>query len=387
MPEIKLVRITTVPISLNLLLRGQLQFMRENGMAVYTASADGPEIKEMTEREGVPHRMVHMTRKITPFSDSRAVYAMYRWFKELKPDIVHTHTPKAGIVGMLAARLAGVPHRLHTVAGMPLMETSGIKRKILETVEELTYSCATQVYPNSMNLKSFILENLSVRADKVSVIGQGSSNGIDTEFFSNTEEIREQGKKIRQELGIHPDDIVFGFVGRIVKDKGINELVAAFNEIHIHDPRSQLVLVGPFEDDLDPVSSETRELIRAHVHIHTVGFQSDIRPFLSAMDIFTFPSYREGFPNVVLQAACFELPMIVTDINGCNEIVENGVNGSIIPPKNENDLQAAMVKLKDSVDLREKLGIMARRKVEENYSQQYIWEQLLAEYNRLCTET
>lgn len=380
MKKPKLVRVTTVPISLNLLIRGQMNYMREQGFEVFTASADGPEIADLTSREGVPHKTFPLTRKITPVTDTRALIKMTRWFRELKPDIVHSHTPKAGIIAMMAARLAGVPHRLHTVAGMPLMETSGLKRVVLERVEALTYACATRVYPNSYNLKTFIEENFSLPADKLHVIGQGSSNGIDSKYFERSEKLDQAGRKVREEYGIDDDAVVFCFVGRIVRDKGINELVEAFVQVLEHQPGAILMLVGPFEDDLDPVSPETRKHINEHPDIITTGFQSDIRPFLAASNVFVFPSYREGFPNVVLQAACMELPCIVTDINGCNEIVEDDVTGSIVPPKQMEPLAGAMKELAENATLRCRWSGALRQRVVQNFEQVRFWENLRNEY-------
>ncbi|MCA6073413.1 glycosyltransferase family 4 protein [Fulvivirga sedimenti] len=383
MKPIKLVRITTVPISLDLLLRGQLKFMREQNIEVFTASADGPEITRFSEREGVPHKIFPLTRKITPFIDMKAVVELRNWLKEIKPDIVHTHTPKAGLIGMMAALWAGVPHRLHTVAGMPLMEATGTKRKILEAAERVTYSCATAVYPNSMNLKSFIESSIPVDKQKLKVIGKGSSNGIDTDFFQNTPALSAQGSNLRNSLGIGEKELVFTFVGRIVKDKGINELITAFLKLSEIRNDSHLVLVGPFEDHLDPVSADTRKAITEHPRIHSVGFQSDIRPYLSMTDVFVFPSYREGFPNVVLQAASFQLPVIVTDINGCNEIIADGENGIIVPAKDSQALLEAMNRYASNADLRGLFGLAARASVVDNYSQSAIWQALLKEYREL----
>ncbi len=380
MKKPKLVRITTVPISLNLLIRGQMKFMREKGFEVYTASAEGPEIDELTTREGVPHKIFPLTRKITPLTDTRALWELVRWFREVQPDIVHSHTPKAGLIAMMAARMAGVPHRLHTVAGMPLMESSGAKRAILERVEALTYACSTRVYPNSYNLKEFIQANFSVSPDKIKVLGAGSSNGIDTSWFERTPDIEVRARQIRQQYDIPENAPVFCFIGRIVQDKGINELTAAFREVIKSEPSARLLLVGPFEDHLDPVTIETRKEITNNPAIITTGFQSDIRPFLAASNVFVFPSYREGFPNVVLQASCMELPCIVSNINGCNEIIEDGVNGRIIPPKESAPLARAMVELLENANLRCRWGGAARSRVVMDFEQSVLWEKIHNEY-------
>jgi glycosyltransferase involved in cell wall biosynthesis len=383
MKKPKLVRITTVPISLNLLIRGQMKFMREKGFEVLTASADGPEIAEVTEREGVSHTLFPMTRKITPYTDTKALWQLTSWFREVRPDIVHSHTPKAGLLAMTAARLAGVPHRLHTVAGMPLMETTGVKRSILNLTESQTYRFATRVYPNSSALRDFIAAEFPSAIPKLKVIGKGSSNGIDTSHFQRTPEVLAEADSIRKKYHLTDNRPVFCFVGRMVRDKGINELIAAFLKVLKKTPSARLLLVGPYEHDLDPLLPETHQEIQRNDAIITAGFQKDIRPFLAASDIFVFPSYREGFPNVVLQASCMRLPCIVTDINGCNELITDGENGLIVPPKDAEALENAMHTLAEHSELREAYGKEARERVVADYEQAAIWEQLYEEYNAL----
>ena len=313
-------------------------------------SADREELLRVAGKYGVNHFHVEMTRKITPLADLRAVWKLYRFLKKEKPSMVHTHTPKAGLVGMMAARMAGVPLRMHTVAGLPLMEASGLKRKILNIVEQVTYGAATHVYPNSRGLYDFIVSNRFAVEEKLKVIGKGSSNGIDTGYFSRQQLAAEQTGKLREELNINDLDFVFIFVGRLVKDKGINELVRAFREVSssVGQPTLQqpkLLLVGPFEPDLDPLLPETLTEISSNENIISVGFQKDVRPYFALADALAFPSYREGFPNVVKQAGAMELPSVVSDINGCNEIVTHGVNGLIVPPKDAEALAAAMEQL------------------------------------------
>lgn len=229
-PHRTLIRITTVPISLRKLIKGQMRFMSSH-YEVIAVSAGGNLLDEVAIEESVRVKAVEMTREITLVKDLAALWKMYRLFRSEKPVIVHSHTPKAGIVGMLAAWLARVPIRLHTVAGLPLMEAAGSKRKLLNSVERLTYACATRVYPNSLGLKKFILENGFTQESKLKVIANGSSNGIDTALFNPALFPTTQKEELRASLNIHPDDFVFIFIGRLVKDKGINELVAAFKRV------------------------------------------------------------------------------------------------------------------------------------------------------------
>ena len=383
----KLIRITTVPLSLKVLLKGQLRFMASNGFDVKGVSSEGEELREVHENEGIAVEAITMSRKITPFQDLKSLWEMWNFLRKEKPQIVHTHTPKAGIIGMLAARLAGVPHRLHTVAGLPLMEAIGTKRKILNFVEKLTYSSATRVYPNSKGLYDFILQNNFTQSNKLKIIANGSSNGIDTAFFSPDQVTEIERVTLREKLNIQPDDFVFVFVGRIVSDKGINELIKAFSELQAaenNEPAGiKLLLVGGLENDLDPLNPETLAEINQNKDIISVGFQQDVRSFFAIADALVFPSYREGFPNVVMQAGAMGLPSIVSDINGCNEIIIEGENGLIIPSKNVEKLKEKMLTLAKDKNLYTKLKGNSRRMIENRYEQSVVWNALLEEYEGL----
>lgn len=378
----KLIRITTIPLSLEKLLEGQLTFIN----TFYNVTAISAE-KDRLEAYGKDNKVntywVEMTREITPFQDLKAVWKLYKYLKHEKPNIVHTHTPKAGIVGMLAAKLAGVPNRLHTVAGLPLLETTGNKRRLLNYVEKFTYSLATQVFPNSYGLKKIILNEGFAKEDKLKVLGAGSSNGIDTSYFNPDNYSLEFKGNLKRELKIPEDNLVFLFIGRLVSEKGINELVQAFQELHTKHKNINLLLVGPFEQELDPLTPETMQIIESHSGIIPVGYQKDVRPYFAISDVLTFPSYREGFPNVVLQAGAMSLPAIVTDINGCNEIIKNESNGLIIPVKSKDALRVAMERFINEVALKDQLSKSARREISLKYERNVFWQHLLEEYRNL----
>lgn len=378
----KLVRITTVPISLEKLLEGQLGFMKAY-FEVVAISAEKEKLEAYGKKEGVRVFPLELTRKITPIKDIAAVFKLYRFLKKEKPSIVHTHTPKAGIVGMTAAWFAGVPNRLHTVAGMPLMEASGFKRKVLNFVEKLTYRFATEVYPNSKGLYDFIIAENFTKASKLSIIGNGSSNGIDTKYFDPVSYSENDKISLRDKLKIPQGHFLYIFVGRLVKDKGINELITAFSKLSDSNKTISLLLVGPFENDLDPLLPETLSTIEKHPNIYTVGYQSDVRPYFSIADALVFPSYREGFPNVVMQAGAMGLPSIVTDINGCNEIIAHGKNGLIIPSKDTQALYNSIKQLSTKPSLFANLKANSRERVTLHYERQQVWDALLFEYQRL----
>lgn len=382
MEKQKLIRITTVPISLDKLLVGQLQFMNTYYEVIATSS-EKEYLKRVGEKEKVSTFHLEMTREITPTQDFLAVIKLYRFLKINKPLIVHTHTPKAGIVGMLASKMASVPHRLHTVAGLPLLETKGFKRKLLDFVEKLTYSCATKVYPNSHGLLAIITKSKYCSVAKLKVIANGSSNGIDTEYFNPNLFSTDQNLELKKELALTTSDFVFVFVGRLVTDKGINEMVAAFKLINKKYPNAKLLLVGDYETHLDPLSPLTLDQIQTNGAIITVGFQNDVRPYMSIADALVFPSYREGFPNVVMQAGAMSLPAIVSNINGCNEIIIEGENGTIIPVKNTSAIIEKMELFMTNENYFKKLKSNAREMIVSRYEQKLVWEAILQEYKNL----
>lgn len=375
----KLIRITTIPESLRGLLKGQLRFMSDHYHVIGVCSP-GEAANEVIANEGVPMVYIPLTRTISPIADLKSLWAMYRFFKKEKPLIVHSHTPKAGTIGMIAAKLAGVPVRLHTVAGLPLVEVTGFKRKILDVVEKITYRCATKVYPNSFGLRDIILQNNYANSNKVKVIGNGSSNGINLEFFTPEHYDAAFKTDFLKSMGATEHDFVYLFVGRIVKDKGINELVAAFKNVNSKFENTKLILVGRYENELNPISNETALEIKNNTSIIEVGFQKEVRPYFYSSDVLVFPSYREGFPNVVLQAGAMGLNAIVSDINGCNEIVQDGETGFIVPRKNSELLQIAMEKVYVNHNKNQEMGRKAKALIQSKYNQNIVWNKILEEY-------
>lgn len=375
----KLIRITTVPISLEKLLENQARFFKKY-YSVTLVSAQKEQLEVLAKEQGVAYFPLEMTRKITPLQDLRCLLQLVRFLRKEKPHIVHSHTPKAGIIGMLAAFIARVPVRMHTVAGLPLMEAKGIKKRILYAVERLTYRCATHVYPNSKGLMDFIQKKHLAEKTPLQIIGKGSSNGIDTGHF-NVDSISDQELiKCQKKWTIAQDDFVFLFIGRLVGDKGINELVAAFEQLSSKLPKAKLFLVGPQEPTLDPLAKSTMNAIDQNPKIISTGYQQDVRPFLKRAQVFVFPSYREGFPNVVLQAGAMGVPCIVSDINGCNEIIEDEINGFLVPPKQIQPLVEKMQFLYKDAEKRTIFIERTQTLLATNFERAQYWELLLAEY-------
>lgn len=378
----KLIRVTTVPLSLDKLLEGQLSYM-SNHYDVTAISSDKKYLEQCALKENVDYYHIEMSRKITPLHDLISLFKLTKYLIKTKPLFVHSHTPKAGIIAMLSAKIANVPLRLHTVGGLPLVESLGARRKLLVFIEKLTYSLATNVYSNSVGLHDFILKNNYLEKNKIKIIANGSTNGIDTEYFSDSNFTEHSKLELKEDLGISKDDFVFVFVGRLVGDKGINELVRAFKRLLAYNSNVKLLLIGQEEKDLDPLHFDTLFEMYSNLSIISVGFQKDVRPYLSISHCLVLPSYREGFPNVVMQAGSMGLPSIVTNINGCNEIIIDNTNGLIVECKNITAIEKAMNNLCNNEALYKKLQTSCRDLITSRYDQKNVWKCILEEYKDL----
>lgn len=361
-------------------MRGQLNHFSQIGYDVITVSSPGPQVKAIIEREHCRHFNVSFTRKITPLRDLIALIRLISLLRTINPQIVHTHTPKAGLIGMLASWICRIPVRLHTVAGLPLIEKRGLIRSLLLITEYITYRCAHKVYPNSSGLLDFLNRQFPSLASKFALIGKGSTNGIDTEVFSSGAVNENVVNSLRAGLNLSSVNFVFLFVGRIVKAKGIHELVQAFEKIRKDSPSIRLILIGDFEADLDPLDDEILSIINDREEIIMPGFQTDVRPWFQLADAFVFPSYREGLPNVVMQAASMEVPCIVSDINGCNELIERDKSGWLVPSKDYNALELAMRDCYMNPEKRKVFALSALTFIKENYQQKVLWRLIEREY-------
>ncbi len=338
----KLIRITTAPISLNVLLPGQMRYMNEHGFDVIMVSSDGPELKTVLDREGCSHHIIPMTRRMTPFGDLKCLWLLYRFFKKEKPDIVHSHTPKAGLLAMLAARMAGVKLRVHTIAGLRYVTTRGFSRKVLVFMEKLTGKAATHVWPNSNSLKEFIVANKLVRPSKLEVIGHGSSNGVRLSRYSPEVLVQAKLDEIKKHIQYDESLRYFVCVGRIVHDKGIEELLGAFVKLYDKNKNARLLLVGAYEDEVDPVSDKAKDIIKTHPGIIMAGWSDAVEYYMHLSYALVHPSHREGFPNVLLQAGAMYCPVICSRIEGNIDIVTHQQTGLIFEVRNEDEVYAQM---------------------------------------------
>ncbi len=376
----KLIRTATVPISLDYLLKGQLSFL-QNHYEVIAVSGNDIHLEEVAQREKVRTIGLEMQRSISPLKDVLSLWKLYVLFKKEKPLIVHSITPKAGLLTMVAGFFAGVPIRIHTFTGLIFPSKTGLLKQILILMDRILCRFATHIYPEGNGVKQDLI-NFGITNKPLKVIANGNVNGIDTDYFNKKNISESDIQALKTTLGINSNDFVFIFVGRLVGDKGINELIAAFKKFNSADA-IKLLLVGPFEQELDPLSIETLSEIKANANIISVGFKKEVRTYFAIADALVFPSYREGFPNVVLQAGAMNLPCIVTDINGSNEIISDGINGIIIPSKSEIELYEAMLVLVNDTELQENLQKNSREMIVSRFEQKMVWESILNEYKNI----
>lgn len=369
----KIIRASTVPQSLNTFCRGVLNELSRE-YEVVAVSSPGKDLDELAHREGVRAEAVTMERHISLINDLKSLWHMWRLMRRERPDMVHSMTPKAGLICMIASWLARVPVRIHTFTGLVWPTAVGLKRRVLMATDWLTCACATHVIPEGEGVKSDLLGHHITRKP-IKVLGFGNIRGIDLERFNPA----------LYQLSKH-DGFTFVFVGRIVRDKGINELVAAFDRLHQDHPGTRLVLVGEREDDLDPVRPETLQRIDSGNGIEAVGKQSDVRPFYMDADALVFPSYREGFPNVVIEAGAMGLPSIVTDINGSREIIINGQNGIIVPPQDTDALYHAMKHFVEHKDEVANMAAQSRSLIASRYEQGFVRQCLYDFYHEVLNE-
>lgn len=330
-------------------------------------SSPGEYLKEICERNGLKGHSIFMSRRISISKDINALLQLIKLFYQEKPYLVHSMTPKAGLLCMIAAWITRVPLRIHTFTGLVWPTANGFLKKILMCTDWVTCKCATHIIPEGKGVQNDLQEHITSKPMKV--LGYGNIRGIDTNRFSLRPEVMSIAEKIRGK-----DVFTFLYVGRLVSDKGINELISAFDRLCLQHTHLRLLLVGYYETEIDPLKEETLKIINRNPSIEYVGPQTgdQLIGCYAASDCFVFPSYREGFPNTVLEAGAMGIPCIVTDINGSREIIENGVNGLIIPPQNDIALYEAMKHLLHNTDERKRMAMNARPIIESKFDQHFV---------------
>ena len=374
----KIIRACTVPMSV-IFVTGMLPELQER-YEVVLLSSPGYELDEAEENFGVRGVRVPMERHISFGRDLISLCRLACVFLREKPAMVHSMTPKAGLLCMIAARLTRVPVRVHTFTGLVFPTATGLKRKILMLTDRLTCACATHVIPEGEGVKNDLLRN-GITKKPMKVLGYGNVRGIDMVRYDRRPEVMALAQEIRKD-----DVFTFVFVGRIVRDKGINELCQAMALLSGIAP-VRLLMVGPYEDDLDPISQPSKDVIENNPSIEYLGskYGDELLACYAAADCFVFPSYREGFPNTVLEAGAMGLPSIVTDINGSREIIVQGENGVVIPPKDANALYQAMLDMIRYKAARERMAANARKMIASRFEQGFVRKCLLDYYDEILT--
>ena len=406
----RLIRVTTADISLNSLLKGQLMFLNQYFEVIGVAKDTGV-LKEVSEREGIRVVDAPLERPISLVKDIKGLWFLYRLFRKEKPWCVHANTPKGSLLAMIAAWFACVPHRVYTVTGLRYQGAHGLLRMILKTMERLSCLFATNVIPEGQGVLQ-CLKRDNITKKSLQVIHYGNINGKDTEFFSRDNAIQTASLKladkhiflrnlsekearslVRSELGFSNNDFIFVFIGRLVNDKGLGELADALRKLEDEKLEIKLLLIGEIDGEDDALAKDKLNYLMQSKNIKYIGVQSDIRPYLMASDVLVFPSYREGFPNVPLEAGALGLPAIVTNINGSNEIIEDGVNGKIIQAPLDNkgvrvnditiELYTMMKWFYYHPEEVKRMGENARPIICERYEQHNVWKALLEYYKQL----
>lgn len=376
--SIKIIRATTVPASLDTFCKGMLRELAAK-YEVVGLSSPGDELESVARREGIRIIAVPMDRHISIIKDIKSLITMIWTFWKEKPTMVHSMTPKAGLICMVAARVVRVPVRVHTFTGLVFPTETGLKHKILMATDWLTCACATRIIPEGDGIKNDLLNN-GITKKPLRVLGYGNVRGIDMDYYSRRPEIMEVANELKK------DEFTFLFVGRIVRDKGINELCEAFNKLS-GIVKVRLFLVGPYEDNIDPISNKSRSIIKNNLSIEAVGTKTgdELLAYYAASDCFIMPSYREGFPNTVLEAGAMGLPCIVTNINGSREIIIEGKNGVIVPSKDVEALFDAMMNMMRDKTATERMASCARQIIGDKFEQGFVRKCLYDFYDELLS--
>jgi glycosyltransferase involved in cell wall biosynthesis len=378
----RLLHVTTIPMSL-VFLSGQVAYMQQHGFDVSVVSSPGRDLEEFGRINGVRTFAVEMRRTITPLRDLGALWRLWRFVRRTRPDIVHAHTPKGGLLGMLAASLGAVRARIYHLRGLPLVTATGWRRWLLWLTEWIACALASRVLCVSHSLRDAALRLSITRADKILVLQGGSGNGVDASHRFNRATLAPNAReRTRSRLGVPEQARVIGFVGRLVPDKGVVELARAWRPLRDEFPDACLLLVGPLEAH-DPLPPDIEQQLRTDDRVRLTGMDWNTPPLYAAMDVVALPTYREGFPNVPLEAAAMELPVIATLVPGCIDAVTDGVTGTLIPSRDVTALHMAIARYLRDPALGARHGAAARERVLREFAQERLWEDVRQEYTRL----
>lgn len=377
---IRLVHVFTVATSLDF-LRGQVRYVSSQGFQVHLVAApDGDLMARFADSEGATAHEVPMTRSLTPLRDLRSLVAVWRIIRVQSPDIVHASTPKGGLLGILAASVHRVPVRIYHMHGIRGMTMTGWRRMLLMTAEWLTCRLASQVLCVSQSARMSAVEARLCAPEKIVVLGAGSCNGVDAGHRFNPDQWPlAQTTHLRRQLGIPEGCPVVGFIGRVVREKGIVELAGAWQQLATDYPNGYLLIIGPLEEG-DPVPIETLNMLRAHHRVRFVEKIDDPAPYYAIMDVVALPTHREGLPNVPLEAAAMRVPVVATRVTGCVDAIVDGQTGTLVPPFSPEQLAKAISTYLASPNLARQHGTNGRHRVLKDFVPQHLWERVVDLY-------
>ncbi|MGD0015523.1 MAG: sugar transferase [Bryobacteraceae bacterium] len=385
--RVRVVRIATSPLTLWSFFRNLTRFLAEHDFETAAISSPGQKLDEFHAWAGVPVHAVEMKRQISPLSDLPALFGLWQLIRRRRPAIVHAHTPKAGLLGMLAAWLALVKVRVYTIHGLPLMTRTGWQFHVLRLAETLACRLATSVYCVSHSVRRVVLDLGICPEAKVRTLGYGSCSGVNLDRFDPAACGPADRARVRARYGIPEDALLLGFIGRIVRDKGIRELAAAWQRLRAEFPNLHLLCCGEFEPQ-DPVPAEVRECLQSDPRVHfSDGFVADMPPVYAALDVCVLPTYREGLPTVALECAAMEVPLVATRVPGCTDAIRDGVTGLLVEAQSADALSRAIARLLRDPRLGKELGRAAREFVRARFSEEIVFARLLDEYRRLLGES
>jgi glycosyltransferase involved in cell wall biosynthesis len=349
-----------------LVLKSRLRMLRESGFHVTLISGPGALLDRTAAESGVEAVPIPMRRTMAPIADLISFFRLWWVLGKRRPEMVEFSTPKAGLLGSLAAWLRGVPRRVYVLRGLKLETANGIKRRILLAAERLASACAHVVLCNSESLRLRALSLGIAPERKLVLLGEGTSQGVDTERFSPGP------AELRERLGFAPGARVIGFVGRLTRDKGVPELVEAFETTRDAEPEARLLLVGWFDEAEDALDARLRARIAAHPHIICTGFVRETAAYYRAMDVMVLPTWREGFPNAVLEAAASGVPVVTTPATGSRDSVVPGLTGLLIPSGDPSAISSAVLGLLRDPERRDQMGVAARAWICEHYREEHV---------------
>lgn len=375
--------VASVPFFLVTQLKRQIEYLLDSGFLVTVITSPGPELAQMAPHHNLTLQVLEIPRRLAPWRDLVALYRLYRLFRDRRFTIVHSTTPKAGLLTAMSGRLARVPIRLHTFTGQPWIGLRGPLRWFSRTSDRVIGWLNTRCYADSESQRRFLVDERILNERSISTIGSGSLAGVDLKRFNREQLGVEAGKGIRGKLGIADQTVVLLFIGRITREKGVYELLEAVERLRKNGSDVVLLMIGPMDDERGGSGTVARTDLDGRAGVHYLGYREDPERYFAAADILCLPSYREGFGTVVIEAAAMGVPTVGTRITGLVDAVVDGETGVLVEPRNADALMLGLQELLENADLRKRMGEMARQRALRCYSADVVNAAVIEEYARL----